>query len=88
MKLENELYAQLLERYEYSKERIEGIIKFRDKADHCTFEQFKHLVSVGVVTRTSKLRKPRNLYVSDGKFWYLNHYHKDWNYCGIFTDLL
>lgn len=88
MKLENEVYSEILERFGYSKESIESILKFREDNERCTSEQFKHLVSSGIVTRVRKLKKPRNLYVKDGKFWYLDHYHKDWMYCGIFTDLL
>jgi len=80
-----EKYKNRLEFYGYTYEQIIEVQKIREVCDLCEFEQFKELVSQGIVIRSRKLRKPRHLYVNEkGQFMYLCHWHKKFNYCGYF----
>ena len=82
-----ELYKKRLSNLGYSEEEIRIAENTIATLEHCTFEQFKELVKSSVVIRTRKLKKPRNLYVTEeGRFLYLDHYYKRYNYCGYFKD--
>lgn len=85
-KMEWDKYKERLIHYGYNEEEIEKVKQFIDESEHCPFEQFQFLFQQGIVKRTSKLKKPRNLYVKDGVFYYLNHFHKAFNYCGVFIE--
>lgn len=80
-------YLKKLLSFNYSKEQLDNVETVMSSYEHCTYEQFKELVKTKTVFRTRKLKKPRNLYVcEEGKFWYLDHYYKRYNYCGYFKD--
>jgi len=85
-----QLYEQILIKFEYTPEQIETVKSVResDNYQHVTFEQFSELVAQKVVIRTRKLKKKkRNLYLGeDGKFYYLNHYRKQWEWIGCFPE--
>ena len=85
-KMDWDKYKERLIHYGYNEEETEKVKQFIDESEHCPFEQFQFLFQQGIVKRTSKLKKPRNLYVKDGVFYYLNHYHKTFNYCGVFIE--
>lgn len=87
MKQDWEQYKEKLIRKGFNEEQIEEAKNIRETYEHCPFEQFVELHNQGVVYRTSKLRKPRNLYVCEnGKFWYLNLVNKKYYYVGYFKD--
>lgn len=81
-------YEKILQKFGYTEEQISAVKEVResDKYEHVTFEQFSELVAQGVVVRTRKLKKKkRNLYIGeDGKFLYLNHFNKRWEWIGNF----
>lgn len=83
-------YEKVLIRFGYTQEQIETVKEFResDKYEHVTFEQFTELVAQKVVIRTRKLKKKkRNLFLSeDGKFYYLNHFNKRYEWIGQFPQ--
>lgn len=80
-------YKERLEYYGYTPEEIESVKEIRESADHCPDEQFKELVSQGIVTRTRKLKKKRNYYVNElGQFLYLDHYKRRFQYAGKFKE--
>lgn len=80
-------YKERLESYGYTEEQLIEVEKVRENYDHCNFDMFQELFLQGIVTRTIKLRKKRNLYVCDsGKFWYLNHYKKEYQYIGFMKN--
>lgn len=82
-------YKKVLVERGYSKEELKSVKEIREKAEHCSFEQFQELWKQGIVKRTRKLIRPRNLYVTeDGKIWYLNHYNKRYEYVGYFKNNL
>lgn len=85
MKQDWSTYKSRLEHYGYTEEQLEEIEKVRNNYEHMTFEQFRFLFLQGVIKRTVKLKKPRNLFVSpDGEVLFLSHYHKKYNKCGHF----
>lgn len=79
-------YKEQLERYGYSEEEIAAVKEIREQGEHCEFEQFDFLFRQGIVKRTAKLRKPRNLFMYNDKFWYLNHRNKRYEYVGFFKE--
>ncbi len=79
-------YKEQLERYGYSEEEITAVKEIREQGEHCEFQQFDFLFRQGIVVRTVKLRKPRNLFVYEGKFFYLNHFFKKYQICGYFKE--
>jgi len=84
-----EEYKQRLEKYGYSPEQIEEVYKIRhgENYEDCSFEQWKELVRIGVIERSRKLKKPRNLRVDEnGIVWYLEHVYKTYNFCGRFKN--
>lgn len=80
-----EQYQEKLKSFDYTEEQIEAVKEIRENCELMTFEQFTFLIQVGAITRTAKLRKPRNMYDKDGKLWYLNHYNKQWAYAGFWN---
>ena len=87
MKQENKEYSERLLSYGYSQEEVDEIITFRDNCEHMPFEMFTVLFQQGVLKRTVKLKKPRNLYVcNDGKVYYLNHRNKRFEVVAYFKD--
>lgn len=89
-KIDWETYEKILNKMEYTPSQIQEVKNVRESDDysHCTFEMFSELVAQGIVTRTIKLKKKkRNLYVcSEGKFWFLNHWNKSWQYAGFMKN--
>lgn len=80
-------YKAKLVKMGYSKEEVKAVKEIREKAEHCTFDQFRELYMQGVVKRTRKLKIPRNIYVTeDGKLWALSHYYKRYEYVGYFNS--
>lgn len=79
-------YSERLKAWKYTDEQLEPIKEMREKMDHCSFDQFKELVRLGIVVRTQKLRKPRNLFTDGVKFYYTNHYFMKINVCGYFKN--
>jgi hypothetical protein len=80
-------YKERLISYRYNEEQLIEVEKVRAEYDHMTFEQFDFLFRQGVVKRTAKLRKPRNLYLSEsGTIYFLSHYHKSYVSCGHFIN--
>lgn len=83
-------YEKILIKFDYTPEEIEAVKEVRESENyqHVTFEQFSELVSQKVVIRTRKLKKKkRNLFLGeDGRFYYLNHFRKDWEWIGCFPE--
>lgn len=87
MKQPWEIYSERLINWGFTEEELEVIKEVRESGEyeHCSFEQFQELWKQGIVKRTVKLRKQRNLFVcGEGKFWYFNMYNKKWEYIGHF----
>lgn len=85
MKQEIELYLERLKaQYGYNEQELEMVREFRESPDveHVTFEMYKALIAQRLVCVTRKIKKPRNLYLKDDRFYYLEHYYKQFNYCG------
>lgn len=80
-------YSSRLKHYGYTEEQLEEIKKFREDYEPMTFEQFTFLFQQKVIQRTRKLKRPRNLSVCpEGKIWFLNHYNKKMEWCGVFKS--
>lgn len=87
MKIDWQQYSEHLNKIGFSEEETDKVKTFIDTHEHCTFEQFQELFKQGIVVRTLKLKKPRNLYVCEnGNFWYLNKVRKEFNYIGYFKN--
>jgi len=80
-------YKERLEKYNYTPEQIQNVFKIRENKDteQITKDQFDYLIFKGIIKRTRKLKKIRNLYVFDNKVWYLEHFEKQFCWCGIFN---
>ena len=68
----------------YDENQIAEIKKVRDNYEYCAFEQFQFLFQQKLIKRYIKLRKPRNLFCSDGKFYYLCHRTRRYELVGEF----
>ena len=80
-------YKERLTKYGYTEEQLESVRLIRETSEHCPDEQFKELVSQGVLVRLAKLKKPRNYYVTeDGDFVFLNHYNKRFEIAAKFKE--
>lgn len=89
MKIVWEDYEMSLIKNGFTPDEINEVKKVResDEYEHCNFEVFNALLEQGVVVRTAKLKKPRNLYVNkEGQFLYFNSYKKAWYYVGYFKE--
>ena len=77
-KMEWNKYKERLIHYGYTEEQINEIKKVRESEDfeYMTKEQYDYLVSVGVLVRTRKLKKPRSLF-TDGKVVFALGYMRD-----------
>lgn len=81
-----EIYKERLISYEYTEEQIAEVEKIRTELEYMSPEQFDFLVKQGVIKRTAKLKKLRSLFTDGEKVYYLNHFSKSYNYCGIFNN--
>ena len=81
-------YKERLIHYGYNEEEIAEIKKVRESEDfeYMTKEQFDYLVSIGVLVRTRKLKKPRSLFTDGKQVLYLDSYFKRYNYCAFFAE--
>ena len=81
-------YKKRLINFGYTKEQINEIKKIREGSDfeYMTKEQFDYLVSIGVLVRTRKLKKPRSLFTDGKQVLYLDSYFKRYNYCAFFAE--
>lgn len=78
-----EEYLERLKHYGYTEEELQGVIEFRETAQHVPWEQYRMLIDQQLLKRTRKLKKIRNVYFYDEKFWILDHYHKKYNWIGF-----
>ena len=78
-----EVYLERLKHYGYTEEELQGVIEFRKEAEHVPWEQYRMLIDQQLLKRTRKLKKIRNVYFYDEKFWILDHYHKKYNWIGF-----
>lgn len=81
-----EQYKELLEKLEYTEEQIECVKEVREKYDYMSAEQFRFLFLSGVIKRTVKNKKPRSYYTNGEDILYLNHYVKQFQKAGFFTN--
>lgn len=81
-----EEYQKILKKFGYSEEQISAVKEIRENLDHCTFEQFTELFQQGLIVRTRKLKKKRNLYTDGEKFYYLDHYERKYCWNGYFKN--
>jgi len=83
-----EEYKERLISYEYTEEQIAEVARVRnsDSFEHMTFEQFDLLFRQGIIKRSAKLKKPRNLFTDGQTVLYLSHYHKKYVECGFFIN--
>jgi adenylate cyclase class IV len=81
-------YKNRLIFYGYSDEQLAEIEKIRnsEEFEHMTFEQFDLLFRQGIIKRTAKLKKKRNLFTNGDTVLYLSHYHKAYVNCGYFIN--
>lgn len=86
MRINDKDYKEMLIRFGYSEEEATEAINFRSKCEHCSFEQFKILEETRAIKRMVRLKKPRNIYVKEGEFFYLEHFKKKYVICGRFED--
>ena len=80
-------YKEYLKFRGLTEEQIEDVRRIRENEEynHVTYEQFMELWRQGVIRRTRKLKKPRNLFLcKEGRFWYFEFYYKKWQYAGYF----
>jgi hypothetical protein len=81
-----EEYKTLLERLEYTEEQISAVKEIRENYESMTIDQFNFFKQVGMIVRTRKLTKNRSLYTDRKKIYYLEHYRKQFEYCGYFVE--
>jgi len=86
VKQNNKEYSSRLIGYGYSLEEVDKSIEFRDSLDHCTFDIFTGLFQQGLIIRKRKLKKKRNLFTDGSKFYYLDHYTRQYEICGEFKE--
>lgn len=80
-------YKERLISYGYNEEQLQEVERIRTTYEYMTFEQFDFLFRQGIIKRTAKLRKPRNLFLSEGGVvYFLSHYHKSYVSCGHFIN--
>lgn len=81
----NEVYSKKLAFIGYNREDIDRVLKKREELEFCPTDMFEELVKQGAVIRTRKLKNNRNIFTDGKLFYYLEHYKRDYNYCGFFT---
>jgi len=88
MKIEWQKYKEMLEHYGYTEEQISAVKEIRENPEYeyMTPEQFRFLFLNGIVKRTRKLKKPRVLLTDGEKIFYLDHYVKEYRFCGYFKN--
>lgn len=82
----NEYLELLKARYNYTEEELVSVKEFREnpEVEHLNYDMYKVLLQQYVFKKTRRLSKPRNLFVLDGKVYYLCHFHKRYNFCAVF----
>lgn len=87
MKQDWQQYSERLKAWKYTDEELEEIKKVRENYEPMTFEQFTFLFQQKIVKRKIKLKKPRNLFVSEqGEIFYLNHRNKQYEMMAFFPN--
>lgn len=79
-------YKEMLENFGYTEEQIAAVKEIRETAEEITKAQFDFLVQTKIISRTRKLKKIRTLYTDGDKIYYLEHFNKRYEWCGIFIN--
>lgn len=72
----------------YNEQEIENVLKVRSEWEYMSWQQFQLLFEQGQIRRLKKLKKPRSLYFNEetGGFYYLNHYHRNFEKMAEFKE--